>query len=165
MPSPSVRAVLASVLVLAVPGCAGPGFGDGRLVDLSHAYAPDTVYWPTDRRGFEYETLAAGVTSQASEVYNTMVHSFTPTQLRGIVFLAGPATFAEDGGARYGEQMTALANAWKSRFGGQDPHFLYTLPDKSLAPKLTQPKDIRGRSTAIPTSDWTEISNLLDALK
>ena len=61
--------------------------------------------------------------------------------------------------------MTALANAWKERFGGKDPHFLYTLPEKSLAPKITQPKGIRGRSTAIPTSEWTEISNLLDALK
>ena len=107
----------------------------------------------------------AGVTSKASEVYNTMVHSFTPMQLKGIVFLAGPATFAEDGGARYGEQMSTLANSWKERFGGQDPHFLYTVPDKTLAPKFTRPKGIRGRSTAIPTSDWTEVSNLLEALK
>ena len=120
---------------------------------------PDGLVWGN------YPTLAAGVTSKASEVYNTMVHSFTPMQLKGIVFLAGPATFAEDGGARYGEQMSTLANSWKERFGGQDPHFLYTVPDKTLAPKFTRPKGIRGRSTAIPTSDWTEVSNLLEALK
>ena len=120
---------------------------------------PDGLVWGN------YPTLAAGVTSKASEVYNTMVHSFTPMQLKGIVFLAGPATFAEDGGARYGEQMSTLVNSWKERFGGQDPHFLYTVPDKTLAPKFTRPKGIRGRSTAIPTSDWTEVSNLLEALK
>ena len=126
---------------------------------VTNRSVPDGLVWGN------YPTLTAGVTSQASEVYNTMVHSFTPTQLKGILFLAGPATFAEDGGARYGEQMTTLANSWKKHFGGKDPHFLYTLPDKSLAPKITQPKGIRGRSTAIPTRDWTEVSNLLDALK
>ena len=134
-------------------------WGDYIPQMVDNRSVPDGVAWG------KYPTLGASVTSQASEVYNTMVHSFTPTQLKGIVFLAGPASFAEDGGAHYGEQMTALANAWKERFGGKDPHFLYTLPDKSLAPKITQPKGIRGRSTAIPTSEWTGISNLLDALK
>jgi kynurenine formamidase len=33
-----------------------------RIVDLTHAYAEDTVYWPTDTRGFRLEKLAAGPT-------------------------------------------------------------------------------------------------------
>ncbi len=134
-------------------------WGDYVPQMVAERAVPDGLVWGN------YPTLAAGVTSKASEVYNTMVHSFTPMQLKGIVFLAGPATFAEDGGARYGEQMSTLVNSWKERFGGQDPHFLYTVPDKTLAPKFTRPKGIRGRSTAIPTSDWTEVSNLLEALK
>ena len=35
-----------------------------NVVDLSHAFGPDTIYWPTDTRGFELETLAAGPTEQ-----------------------------------------------------------------------------------------------------
>jgi kynurenine formamidase len=50
-----------AALALAVASCGGDGgLPDGRIVDLSHAYGTDTIYWPTDERGFEYETLAAG---------------------------------------------------------------------------------------------------------
>ena len=31
-----------------------------RLVDLSHGYGPDTLYWPTSPSAFEKETLAFG---------------------------------------------------------------------------------------------------------
>ena len=34
----------------------------GHLVDLTHAFAEDTIYWPTDTAGFGFEVLAAGVT-------------------------------------------------------------------------------------------------------
>ena len=33
-----------------------------EMVDLSHAYGPDTLYWPTDTRGFQLDTLAEGDT-------------------------------------------------------------------------------------------------------
>ena len=33
-----------------------------RMVDLSHAYGANTLYWPTDTRGFHVETLAEGET-------------------------------------------------------------------------------------------------------
>lgn len=33
-----------------------------RMVDLSHAYGEDTLYWPTDTRGFAQTTLAEGET-------------------------------------------------------------------------------------------------------
>lgn len=34
--------------------------GDARFVDLSYSFGPDTVYWPTERRGFELEIVARG---------------------------------------------------------------------------------------------------------
>ena len=34
-----------------------------KIVDLSHAYGSDTVYWPTDTKGFELEQLAFGHTA------------------------------------------------------------------------------------------------------
>ncbi|MDG2308478.1 MAG: cyclase family protein [Candidatus Binatia bacterium] len=33
-----------------------------KVVDLSHTYDADTVYWPTDKEGFEFEELSKGVT-------------------------------------------------------------------------------------------------------
>ena len=50
-----------SALAATALACGGDAFPGGRLVDLSHAYAADTIYWPTDQRGFEYEILAAGL--------------------------------------------------------------------------------------------------------
>ena len=32
------------------------------IVDLSHAYGPDTIYWPTAEKGFEHTELAYGET-------------------------------------------------------------------------------------------------------
>jgi kynurenine formamidase len=32
------------------------------IVDLSHEYGEDTLYWPTDTRGFQLDTLAEGMT-------------------------------------------------------------------------------------------------------
>ena len=51
------------------------------LVDLSHAYAADTIYWPTDTQGFELETLAAGMTDAgyyyAANRFSTAEHGGT----------------------------------------------------------------------------------------
>ena len=45
------------------PEAPGPAVVAGwRMVDLSHAYGEDTLYWPTDTRGFELDTLAEGTT-------------------------------------------------------------------------------------------------------
>ncbi len=33
-----------------------------NLVDLTHAFGEETIYWPTDEQGFGFEVLAAGVT-------------------------------------------------------------------------------------------------------
>jgi len=36
--------------------------GPARIVDLTHSFGPETVYWPTDTRGFRLEVLAEGET-------------------------------------------------------------------------------------------------------
>lgn len=54
-------------------------------------------------------------------------------------------------GARFGEQVAALASSWKLTFA-DDPRFFYTVPDAAMAPKLTQPR-IAG-ATGIPIDGW-----------
>lgn len=55
-----MRALIATLCVLLVtPAWA---IDPSKVVDLSHTYDVDTVYWPTDEKGFELEELAAGVT-------------------------------------------------------------------------------------------------------
>jgi len=93
--------------------------------------------------------------SQASQIYNVMVHSFTPASFKGIIFLCSEKMFEADQGANYGAEMSALANCWKEKFGGQDTHFFYTIPNKTLAPKITQPRQIKGKSTAYEIGRWS----------
>lgn len=50
---------LSLALLVAVP-CGA--IDDARIVDLTHTYDRETVYWPTDRDGFELETLSRGFT-------------------------------------------------------------------------------------------------------
>ena len=95
-----------------------------------------------------------GIPSEAAQSYNVMVHSFTPASFKGIVFLCSEAMFKNDQGASFGEQFAVLANDWKERFACPDPHFFYTLPTKTLAPKLTAPAAITGKSTAIESDGW-----------
>ncbi|MEL7061668.1 MAG: cyclase family protein, partial [Acidobacteriota bacterium] len=35
---------------------------DARVIDLTHAYGDDTIYWPTETRGFQLEVLFDGMT-------------------------------------------------------------------------------------------------------
>jgi len=43
---------------------AGPlDLGGHEIVDLSHGYGPETLYWPTAPSGFELESLADGLTA------------------------------------------------------------------------------------------------------
>ncbi|MBL7222667.1 MAG: hypothetical protein ISS72_02325, partial [Candidatus Brocadiae bacterium] len=109
---------------------------------------PDGVAWGS------YPSLASSVTTEAAQTYNVLIHSFTPGSVKGFIFLASPEVFTEDRGANYGEQLSVLANGWKARFGGPDPHFFYTIPSKELAPKITAAKQIRGKSTSIAVDQW-----------
>lgn len=119
---------------------------------------PDAAPWGS------YPTLTASVTSKASETYNVMAHSFTPGAFKGVIFLCSEQMFAEDQGANYGSELTALANCWKRRFGGEDPQFIYTIPNQKLAQKITRPKSINGESTPIEIGDWFELKNVIQAV-
>ncbi len=52
-----------------------------HLVDLSHPYSADTIYWPTDTDGFVLEELAAGITDggyyYAANRFSTAEHGGT----------------------------------------------------------------------------------------
>lgn len=52
-----------------------------KIVDLSHTYDASTVYWPTDRQGFELEKLEEGVTDggwfYAANRFETAEHGGT----------------------------------------------------------------------------------------
>ena len=64
-----------------------------RMIDLSHAYASDTLYWPTDTDGFRLDTLAEGETPggyfYAAKAFATAEHGGT--------HLDAPNHFAEGG--------------------------------------------------------------------
>ncbi len=119
---------------------------------------PDGVAWGS------FPTLSASVTSDASRTYNVLVHPFSFTRTRGIVFLSSPEMVAGDQGAAFGEQLSTLANSWRRRIGGADARFIYTTPDRSLAPRITAATGIEGEVTAVVTDDWTKIDAVIDAV-
>ena len=63
------------------------------MVDLSHAYGGDTLYWPTDTTGFRLETLAEG---PAPGGYFYAAREFTTAE-HGGTHLDAPSHFAEGG--------------------------------------------------------------------
>ena len=109
-----------------------------------------------------YPSLSSAITSTAAHTYNVLVHSFTPTALKGVIFLSSEAMVEKDQGANYGPELSALANCWKAKFGGEDLNFIYTIPNKTLAPKVTRPETIKGRSTAVEIGDWCEITKVIE---
>ena len=105
--TPAVLLVGAGILAALLSGCAAappdeqpppppPGpdaVADWRMVDLSHAYASDTLYWPTDTTGFRLDTLAEGETPggyfYAAKAFATAEHGGT--------HLDAPNHFADGG--------------------------------------------------------------------
>jgi len=104
-----------------------------------------------------FPNFGSVVTTDATQTYNCLVASFRNTQLKGIVFMTEPRMFAKDEGANFGSEMSALANGWKRHFKGEkDPHFIYSMPAKSLAQKITKPGNIEGASAAFEVGAWPE---------
>ena len=101
----------------------------------------------------------------SDDLWNVLAESFTPGAFKGILFLSNPDMVAEDGGALFGEQMSALANCMKKRFGGDDTPFYYTLPAKSLAPKITNPAGIKGRGEALEIADWQDGAAIVNGIE
>jgi len=107
----------------------------------------------------EYPSLGGEVTSTAAQAYNVMTAPFADFRFKGVVFLTGPKVVAGDEGASFAEQLPALAASWRATFGG-DPAFYFTLPAKSLAPKIAPPQGIAPPGTAIEVTDWNESAAL-----
>lgn len=103
-----------------------------------------------------YPSLSPATTSEAGQAYNVMVHCFGPGSFEGIIFLSDAEMFQKDQGANYGPELSALANCWKDWFACPDPCFLYTIPSKKLAPKVTLPTAIQGKSVAVEIDDWAD---------
>lgn len=99
--------------------------------------------------------------SRATWTYNVFVHSFGPLAHSGVIFLSGESLVKADQGANFGPEMSVLANSWKTKFGAADVPFIYTVPAKSLAPKITQPKAIKGNSKAVELNDWLDVSDVI----
>lgn len=106
--------------------------------------------------------------STATWTYNVYVYCFTPAALSGMVFLTGESMVADDQGSNFGPEISALANSLKARFAlgqeGEDIPFFYTIPNKTLAPRITQPHAIKGKGTAVQLGDWLEVDGVLDAV-
>jgi hypothetical protein len=122
---------------------------------------PDGVAWGT------YPTMNGEVKTNASQTYNVLVHSFTPGSFKGIIFLCNQDMPGKDQGAHFGEQLSALANGWKVRFGGEDVPFFYSIPAKSLVSGITRPEQIKGISTGFEINAWSDVAetqNLIEKL-
>lgn len=118
---------------------------------------------PDGRAWGGFPGMGGSVNTDAGNRYNVMVSSFTPGSFKGIVFMAGDKMVEADQGALFGEQMSALANCWKTKFACEDPVFIYTLPSKALAPRITLPKDIKGKSKAVEIDTWNAAGDVIEA--
>jgi kynurenine formamidase len=68
-----------------------PGFPSGTLIDLSHAYDAQTVFWPTSTAGFELEKVAEGITPGG---YYYAANNFRTAE-HGGTHIDAPVHFAE----------------------------------------------------------------------
>lgn len=71
---------------------------------------PDKAAWGS------YPTLAARVTSEASQVYHVMTHSFNPTTVKGALFITSK-NMEKEAGAKFGDEINALFQSWFKAFG------------------------------------------------
>ncbi len=62
-----------------------------HLIDLTHGFGQDTIYWPTDTKGFEFEVLSAGHTEGG---YYYAANSFSSAE-HGGTHIDAPVHFAE----------------------------------------------------------------------
>ncbi len=102
-----------------------------------------------------FPQIASEVTSKACQTHNVLTYSFMPSSFKGIIFLTGSGMVQADQGENFGPELTALANGYIKDFGGK-AKFIYTLPSKELAPKITALGKMDGASAAIPVSDWND---------
>lgn len=98
----AIRPLLLVIAAMAIAGCATPPpepplpdlgtlLARAELVDLSHAFDQDTLYWPTSPSGFELHRLAYGPTEKG---YFYAANSFSAPE-HGGTHLDAPIHFAE----------------------------------------------------------------------
>jgi len=135
----------ALILVALASACAEPVPPDygvvfdgtaGSWIDLTHAYGPSTIYWPTDTAGFSLTELAYGQTEggwfYASYAFATVEHGGThldaPIHFAEgrqtadeipISRLVGPAAVVDVTGQAHADYLVTVAdlNAWEARHG------------------------------------------------
>jgi kynurenine formamidase len=87
-------AIAPLVMAACSPGAGAPAsIEDRQIIDLTHAYGEDTVYWPTDTRGFQLQQLASGHTEggwfYSANAFCTAEHGGT--------HIDAPIHFSEEG--------------------------------------------------------------------
>ena len=87
------RVALVGSLAFPASAALGLDVDDYRMVDLTHAYGKDTIYWPTAPSKFELTTLADGVTEGG--FYYSAYALCSPEH--GGTHLDAPAHFSESG--------------------------------------------------------------------
>lgn len=110
---------------------------------------PNGEVWGT------FPQIDSELKSKACQTHNVLAYSFVPASFKGIIFLTGSEMVKADQGENFASEFTALANGYIEDFGGK-AKFIYTLPSKELAPKITAPTKIKGSSVAVPISGWQE---------
>lgn len=111
---------------------------------------PDGAAWGS------YPTFGGEIQTDATSVYNCLLACFRRTQVKGMIFMTEKSMVMNHDGAHLAGEMSALANGWKRLFKSeQDPHFIYTIPSKALAARISKPADIRGYSASYELSAWS----------
>lgn len=88
----SLRAGALLLVCASIAACEPRGdLTSATIVDLSHAYDADTIFWPTDTEGFVLEVVAAGLTEQG---YYYSANRFRAAE-HGGTHLDAPIHFAE----------------------------------------------------------------------
>src|SRR6186713_2999688 len=91
------RLSLCAVVSVFAIGCSGPSarpeaaFPAGELIDLSHAYDEQTIFWPTAAEGFKLKKDAEGITPAG---YYYAANSFSTAE-HGGTHLDAPVHFAQ----------------------------------------------------------------------
>ena len=101
----------------------------GEWVDLSHAFGPSTIYWPTDTAGFQHTELAFGNTDAG---YFYASYSFASAE-HGGTHLDAPMHFAEGRYAAHEIPLSSLITKASvvdvSAASAADPDYLVTVAD------------------------------------
>jgi kynurenine formamidase len=90
----AVSILLAGAACAAPPPAPAPAFPQGTIVDLSHDYGPETIFWPT-AEPFKLEVVSAGM---APGGYYYAANNFSTAE-HGGTHIDAPVHFSRDGQA------------------------------------------------------------------